>query len=285
MMMQQGKGWISIGAVYGDGGDFVEVNDRRIYTVNGRVHELLNGALSSRYMSPPSRKFYFQSPFIKHPNTEDSLHFLVNHVWRYDGKKWKNLSAGLNKGGYKANSFAIAQSNANTMYLSFDQPTWNPNKLKDKLYKSVDGGETWVDITSSLPTLAWKHVTSITINPNNEQEVYISLGMMDRPNDIHKAYKSVDGGKTWENISQGLTHHETFKIQFIHGSKSGIILSAADGVYYRNDQFVYWLKLKGRISNTAVRDFEIDYQEKVLIAGTYGHGPWRMKITKRLLKN
>ena len=45
-----------------------------------------------------------------------------------------------------------------------------------------------------------------------------------------------------------------------------------------------WQLLKGRIPNIAIRDFEFYLEKRVLYAGTYGNGLWKLKLPKKMLK-
>jgi photosystem II stability/assembly factor-like uncharacterized protein len=151
-----------------------------------------------------------------------------------------------------------------------------------KFFKSINGGESWTDITQNLPILAWHYITSISSNPTNLNEVYVSLGKMD-DSYLNKVYQSEDGGMTWKNVSTGIPPYETFKIEHIPNS-SGVILASLGGLFYKNDNLDQWIRLEGKIPPIAIRDFVIDIENRKIIVSTYGNGLWQMKMPRRMLR-
>ena len=129
-----------------------------------------------------------------------------------------------------------------------------------KFFKSINGGESWTDITQNLPILAWHYITSISSNPTNLNEVYVSLGKMD-DSYLNKVYQSEDGGTTWKNVSTEIPPFETFKIEHIRNS-SGVILASLGGLFYKNDKLDQWIELEGKIPPIAIHDFVIDIENR-----------------------
>jgi photosystem II stability/assembly factor-like uncharacterized protein len=279
------KDWLNIGVLYGDGGDALERKDHYLTLSNGTVRMLKkNDLLHSDYVHPPSGDNPFTGKLISFPlSNSDSFFFAGAALWLNIGSKWEKLNASLRTGDFKVTGFDVNEQNSEQLFVAFDQPTWDPSNLKNKFFKSLDGGITWEDITHKLPILAWRHITSIVTNHHNPLEVIVSLGTMD-DGEIHKAYRSIDGGETWTNYSEGLIAYETFKLYFIEGT-TGVFLSTLDGLYYRKSTSTTWQKMGGKIPNVAIRDFEVDVVNGLLYAATYGNGLWRFKIPKKMLDN
>ena len=75
--------------------------------------------------------------------------------------------------------------------------TRNSVSIGDGLYKSEDGGSNWKKIGFEKS----ERISSIVINPNNTDEMYVGvLGALWSDSEERGVYKSIDGGKTWENI-------------------------------------------------------------------------------------
>ena len=74
------------------------------------------------------------------------------------------------------NGLAVDPENPRVMYVA----------MRDGLFKSVDGGETWKPLGKGLKNLA-----AVTVNPKKPNEVYASTadGVI---------FKSSDGGIKWE---------------------------------------------------------------------------------------
>jgi photosystem II stability/assembly factor-like uncharacterized protein len=64
--------------------------------------------------------------------------------------------------------------------------TFGPGIHGGRLYRSVNGGINWVNITNGLP----RSVLDIAVNPSNTEVIYVTTH-------IYGAYKSVNGGADW----------------------------------------------------------------------------------------
>jgi photosystem II stability/assembly factor-like uncharacterized protein len=278
------KQWLNVGILYGDGGDVLELDNDYLTLSGGAIRKMEKGnLLSSTFVHPPATVNPFTGKLVRIPKYQtDSFYYVGKDVWLNNGEQWQNLTSTLKSGQFKATGFNINKANTQSVYLAFDQPTWDPSNLRNKFYKSENGGQDWQDISRTLPVLAWRHITCITSNPSDENEVYLGLGTMD-DGEIHKVYKSNDGGETWTNYSEGLAPYETFKMYHFTNS-NGVLIATLDGLYYRNSSMPSWQKLKGKIPPIAIRDFEVNEEDRFIYAGTYGNGLWRMKIPRKMLR-
>ena len=69
------------------------------------------------------------------------------------------------------------------------------------IFKSVDGGTTWTQLTDGLPTL---NQANIAIAPGNPNVVYAAVAAMANPTTpgVVSFYKSIDGGEHWRTAVQ-----------------------------------------------------------------------------------
>lgn len=73
----------------------------------------------------------------------------------------------------------------------------NSQSSGDGVYKSIDGGETWVQ----LGLQDTKNIHRLIIDPRNPNTVYIgAIGVAWGDTEDRGVYKTTDGGKTWEKI-------------------------------------------------------------------------------------
>jgi photosystem II stability/assembly factor-like uncharacterized protein len=276
--------WKHLGRHYGDGGDALST-DRGVYLLVGGRIRLVDSITSEKYrnLHPRDRSNPFVAHFSEHPIDSSSFYYLGNNVWKNTNNKWTNLTEDIKGEEQPIRGFDINPKNPNQLFFSFDQPTWSTRKLIGKFFRSMDGGQTWKDITINLPIAAWHSITSVVSNPQNPNEVYASLGLMDT-DQLNKVYKSTDGGDTWTNYSAGLPKYETIKVAYLKGANT-LVLSTVAGLYYRGQYDKKWKLLSGQIPRIEVRDFEIDQKGKYLYAATYGNGVWRMKIPRKWYKD
>ncbi len=87
---------------------------------------------------------------------------------------------------------AFHPTSANTFYVG---------AASGGLWKTTDGGNTWASLTDFFPSIS---ISSIVVNPNNGNEVYIITGDGNGSGRSHYirhygtgVYKTTDGGTTW----------------------------------------------------------------------------------------
>ncbi len=107
-------------------------------------------------------------------------------------KIWKSADGGLNW-------FTVADFSADHAFLvnrvlatsgAVYAATFGPGIHDGKLYRSVNGGATWVDIMHNLP----RSVLDIAVHPTNAEIIYVTTH-------IYGAYKTVNGGADWTEMT------------------------------------------------------------------------------------
>lgn len=101
----------------------------------------------------------------------------------------------------------INPKNSNIVYVAAPGPLWNDSKHRG-LYKSIDGGKTFDKI---LYINEKTGVADIAVDPSDPDIVYATTWEFRRlPYAFNSGgkgsgiYKSIDGGKTWKELSHGL---------------------------------------------------------------------------------
>jgi len=122
------------------------------------------------------------------------------------GGVWKTTDGGLTwecvSDGYfntaAVGAIAVAKSDPNVVYVGMGECCIRGNVSHgDGVYKSADGGKTWVHLGLSDT----RHIARIRIHPANPDVVYVAaLGHAFGPNEERGIFRSTDGGKTWERI-------------------------------------------------------------------------------------
>ncbi len=134
-----------------------------------------------------------------------------------------------------------------------------------KLYRSTDRGQTLVEIGSSLYA-----ISSIAVNPFDNKIWFTADEMI---------YESSDNGSTWNNITSNFPGEHINVIKWHPFSTDNSIYLGTDlGVYYKNDGSTDWQVFSDGLPNVPVRDLEINFEQGIITAGTFGRGIWEAAI-------
>jgi photosystem II stability/assembly factor-like uncharacterized protein len=281
MFYVDGK-WSQTSSIYGDGGMNL-IKDNEVYIMqNGmRVHKGEFGMDKWRKIFTPFTPKRFKYPFVYSPTNGNALWLTDHDIWQYENKDWKNLTKKVPHAYTKIVALDINDPDSNVVYFAKDQPTWDASTsgLKHKLYRGLRTtlGYNWTDITSNLPILAWREITSIVTNPVNVNEVYVSLYGFDEGDSRHCVYRSMDGGETWKNYSDGLPNLNALKI-VLHEKGKTQLLATDEGVFYRNSDLNKWVKLNDGMWSSHVIDLEYDAGTNAFYAATFGNGVWKLVL-------
>jgi photosystem II stability/assembly factor-like uncharacterized protein len=174
----------------------------------------------------------------------------------YDcGESWIEMDEGIEEDGITIRSFAVDPGNHDVVYAGAEIPTGIDGiefeQVKGKIYKTTDGGKHWFAVWEGGSL-----IRTIIIDPRDSNVVYAASGIFDR-----EAYnrsgvgvlKSIDGGKTWRRINDGL---DNLFVGFLemHPRNPDVLFAAAGnnalaiegrmgGVYKTTDGGGYWRKV------------------------------------------
>ncbi|MDB5284090.1 MAG: Xyloglucanase Xgh74A precursor [Bacteroidota bacterium] len=119
-------------------------------------------------------------------------------VWKTNdyGRTWQPVFDGQPTGSI--GDVAVAPSNPNVIYVGSGEGLQRPDlSVGDGVYKSVDAGKAWLNMGLN----ASQQIGGLAIDPTNENRVFIAaLGHPYGPNKERGVYRTIDGGKTWENV-------------------------------------------------------------------------------------
>jgi PKD repeat protein/photosystem II stability/assembly factor-like uncharacterized protein len=138
----------------------------------------------------------------------------------------------------RVNCVAFHPTNANIIFIG--APSGG-------LWKTTDGGNSWVGLTDNLPSLG---VSSIIINPTNPDIIYLGTGDRDAGDAPGiGVYKSTNGGASWSVSNTGMGS-KTVNMMIIHPTNSNIIIAATSGGIYKTiDAGSSWTLVSSNTSN------------------------------------
>lgn len=171
------------------------------------------------------------------------------------GATWKNL--GLKKSEH-ISKIIVHPDDSNTIWVAVQGPLWSSGGERG-LYKSTNGGKTWVN---SLNINEWTGVTDIVIDPNNPEILYAASWQRHRNVAAYMGggpgtnlYKTTDGGENWFKIDNGLPKSNMGKIGLaISPMKSTVLYAAIEldrrkgAVYKSTNSGASWVKMSNTVS-------------------------------------
>ena len=92
----------------------------------------------------------------------------------------------------------VSPSNPNVLYVGSGEGLQRPDlSVGDGVYKSTDAGKTWIN--TGLKEA--QQIGGLAIDPTNENRVFAAaLGHPYGPNKERGVYRTLDGGKTWQQV-------------------------------------------------------------------------------------
>lgn len=153
----------------------------------------------------------------------------------------------------------VSLSNPNVLYVGSGEGLQRPDlSVGDGVYKSTDGGKTW----KNTGLKEAQQIGGLAIDPTNENRVFAAaLGHPYGPNKERGVYRTLDGGKTWQQV-------------FYIDENTGAIQVSIDP---SNPQIVYadlWAGRQGPWENGAWNG-----SESGLFKSTDGGTTWKKLIT------
>lgn len=136
------------------------------------------------------------------------------------------------------------------------------------LYRSQDGGDTFVSVLSDLPFYA---VEAVAIHPTNPLTTYISTKV-----DI---FKSTDGGDSW--LWWGVRPaNQTHRLLInYHRPETQYIASRnCEGVFVSDDEGRHWQSINTNLGNLCINDLEANIAFTKIYAAT-NNGLWVLDLT------
>ncbi|NOY49175.1 MAG: hypothetical protein GXO88_01200, partial [Chlorobi bacterium] len=190
----------------------------------------------------------------------------------------------------KVGAFGI---NTNNEYFVADFRATNelePNRF----VKSTDGGNTWTDLsnstvyfsqgsTSLATVIVWKTIEDIIFNPDDPNELWISVGGVKTANGSPQAetlrvLHSVNGGTSWNDYSAGLSAFPVMALEYQAGSNNRIFAGTDAGVFYREPGMNQWQCFSNNLPTSIITDLDYNPCNSYLYASTYGRSMYKTYV-------
>jgi photosystem II stability/assembly factor-like uncharacterized protein len=235
-------------------------------TQSGSLNRSTNGGASFTNINTPGGGAWV-TPWQQSPLRASTIYAATNRVYKSinRGTNWADISGAL-QGIGTYNELKVAPSDTNFIYAG----------NFSKLYVTVNGGSSWINITAGLP-VATNSISYITVSNTNPKMAFVTLSGFTAG---EKVYLTDDAGATWKNISGTLPNIPINCIEFEDNPalKYALYIGTDASVYYLNNTLTDWVPYKAGMPNVIVNELEIHYKAGIIRAASFGRGMWEAKL-------
>jgi photosystem II stability/assembly factor-like uncharacterized protein len=262
--------------VYGAGRNEVS----RFHWSTGQVENVTPIPVRGKYRVDRTEPLMF-SPVDPH-----LLYYATNVLFesRDGGRSWQEISRNLTREkpgmpasvGNQASLNLKAEKQRGAIYslaASFhDVNTLWAGTDDGLVWMTRDGGKTWKNITPS-GLAEWNKVTQISASRFDDETAYVSVSGF-RIDDLRPyIYRTHDGGKTWQKITQGLPDDAPVDTVREDPVRKGLLFAGTEkAVWVSFDDGDRWQSLQLNLPHTSMRDLLV--HDNDLIVGTHGRSFW-----------
>jgi hypothetical protein len=218
-----------------------------------------------------SGSFCFVTPYVCSKSNPNVLYIGGSQLYKSTngGTEWSGPFGGSVFGGTRLLSMAVSYTNPDTLYVG-SAPT---STILGGVFRSVNGGVNWSNITDILPN---RYPTDITVNPNNSKEVIVTFGGFGTGH----VFRSTNSGNSWTNISGNLPDlpHQCVVMDPLFSQN--IYVGNDLGVYVTTNSGTNWYEYRTGMPYALIFDLTISYPNRKLRATTHGNGIWQRSLVQ-----
>jgi len=235
------------------------------YQFGGR-RRTKDGGLSLDGVTPYGQTGAWIAPLFYDPNDQMGVYHVADTLYRSEdfGSNWTKMGSPGFSGSIRYTT--IAENNSDIMVVT----------KYENIEKSLDGGNTFIDIQGSLPN---NSITDLAFDPNDDSVIVVTYGTYQNNN--AKVFITTDQGLTWQNITYNLNNMPVRSVVIDHTDASTIYLGAEIGVYKKAMADNSWTLYNPDLPNMTVLELEVMYGSNTLRAATWGRGLWEYTLDGR----
>jgi photosystem II stability/assembly factor-like uncharacterized protein len=278
--------WINIGGGDGFYCVFDPVDPDLVYTESqaGNVHRMDLGSGAVKLLRPepaegqPAFRFHWNSPLIGSAHQKGVMYLAGNRVFRLarNGEHWQAISPDLSmQDPLKTTAVGSGAENYGVVYTLAESPL-TPGRLwagtdDGKLWVTENDGGNWTDLTGSLPAAAkaqW--ISRVEPGHRDAKVAYLAVDAHRTQNESPLAWRTADGGRTWQSIVGDLPADHPVKVVREDPRNPEVLYAGTEfALFVSLDRGAHWSRL-GELPTVAVDDILVHPRDNDLVVATHG---------------
>jgi uncharacterized repeat protein (TIGR01451 family) len=230
----------------------------------------------------------FYVPWVLNPNDQNQLFVGSYRMYRTDDARgsatWDTISPDLTTG-----CTGTAPNGARTCAISAigvggGTAVW-AGTLDGLVWVSPDAqvadSPTWTQIDTKKGKLPNRPVADVAVDRSNYRIAYLAYNGYDEatPHTPGHAFKTTDGGQTWQNITGNLPDVPLNSLVLDPSYPNTLYAGTDVGAFITHDGGAHWAPLGSGFPNVAVWQLDADWQHGTMAAGTHGRGAYSLTET------
>ena len=233
-------------------------------------------------------RFNWTTPFIISPHDPKVVYYGTNYLLKTTDKglTWRIVSPDLSKNDPARNNKGSggitpettgAEAYA-TIYSVSESPVakgmiWAGTD-DGNVWVTRDGGTKWTEVDAAIPAVPkglW--VSRVLASASDANTAYVAFDGHRSDNRAPWVFRTNDGGKTWTNLSGGLTPNQPVYVIEEDSKNPDLLFAGTEfGLQISLDRGRTWRPMRNGLPTVAVYDIVIQPRDRDVILGTHGRG-------------
>ena len=243
---------------------------------NGNLEKSTNGGSDFNYARNginPDEPTNWSTPVVMDPNDPDILYYGTDRVYRTTNgaNNWTSISPDLTDDipGTRLGTVTtidVAPTNSDVIYAGTDD---------SHVWVTTDNGTNWTDISGTLP---YRWVTRVKVDPNNENNVYVTFSGLRWHDPQSHVFKSTNMGVEWTDISSNLPDAPVNAFAVDNNDPDRLYLGSDVGAFMSFNGGLSWQPIADGLPVVSVYDMKIHPVENYLAIGTHGRSMYKIDL-------
>ena len=256
---------------------FAESQEGFLHRFNLRTGEMKN-LRPNPSEGQPAFRFHWNAPLIGSRHAKGTLYLAGNRVFRLTerGEHWALISPDLStRDPHKTTTVGSGAENYGVVYTLAESPLkagllWAGTD-DGKLWLTEDDGARWTDLSANLPLPGrGQWVSRIEASAHDPEVAYLALDAHRMGNYAPLAYRTADGGRTWQAIAANLPPDMPVKVLRENPVNPDLLFAGTEGGLFASlNRGASWVKFGG-LPAVAVDDLQIQARDHDLVIATHG---------------